>query len=235
VNCRNIVVRKDKGGEVSKGTIIKYYAHRAAEYERIYQRPERQNDLRKLADILTGAFCNRNVLEIACGTGYWTQFVAKTARRIYAIDCSPEVLEIARQKDYGQCNVQFSKCDAYALSNVPGNFTAGFCGFWLSHIPKKRLRDFIRIFHSKLTDHALVVLLDNRYVEGSSTPISRFDEDGNSYQVRTLESGKSYEILKNFPNEEELTRDLEPYSANAEYTALDYYWLLKYKVRNEQQ
>ncbi len=215
---------------MSKGNIIKYYAHRAAEYERIYQRPERQNNLRKLENILSGAFRNLNVLEIACGTGYWTQFIAKSARKIYATDCSPEVLEIARQKDYSQCNVQFNKCDAYSLSNVTGKFTAGFCGFWWSHIPMNRLREFINIFHSKLTDHALVVLLDNKFVQGSSTPISRLDEDGNSYQVRTLDSGKSYEILKNFPSRVELKEYLKNYSNDVEYTDLDYYWLVKYTV-----
>jgi demethylmenaquinone methyltransferase/2-methoxy-6-polyprenyl-1,4-benzoquinol methylase len=215
------------------GNITKYYAHRAAEYEKIYQRPERQDDLRKLADVLNVVFCGRDVLEIACGTGYWTQFIAKTARRVCAIDCSAEVIEIARQKDYGQCNVSFQESDAYLLANIGGHFTGGFCGFWWSHIPKARIREFMDVFCSKMVDGALVVMMDNKFVEDSSTPISRRDEDGNTYQIRRLEDNTEYEVLKNFPSEVELKRSLESHSKDAEYTDLDYYWLVKYTVCKE--
>jgi hypothetical protein len=45
------------------------------------------------------------------------------------------------------------------------------------------------------------VLLDNLYVPGSSTPISRTDETGDTYQLRALASGETFEVLKNFPTE----------------------------------
>jgi hypothetical protein len=49
--------------------IVSYYRHRANEYEKIYSKPERQNDLLQAAHILQDVFRDKNVFEIACGTG----------------------------------------------------------------------------------------------------------------------------------------------------------------------
>ena len=49
-----------------------YYAQRAAEYERIYAKPERQADLAALRARFGKLFKGKRVLELACGTGYWT-------------------------------------------------------------------------------------------------------------------------------------------------------------------
>jgi hypothetical protein len=56
--------------------------------------------------------------------------------------------------------------------------------------------------HARLQPGARVVLLDNSFVQTSSTPISRRDEAGNTYQLRTLDDGSVHEVLKNFPTPE---------------------------------
>ena len=75
-----------------------YYAARAGEYDRIYEKPERQSDLRQIEQWLPPLLSDARVLEVACGTGYWTQFIARTASAVVAIDSAPETLEIARQR-----------------------------------------------------------------------------------------------------------------------------------------
>ncbi len=208
--------------------MAEYYAQRAVEYERIYHRSERSDDLKTLAAKLSTTFENCNVLEIACGTGYWTQIIAQSAKSILATDCNRQVIEIAQQKNYKQCNVSFEESDAYLLSNVTESFAGGFCGFWWSHILKSRLSDFLTIFHSKLQDNALVVIVDNNYVAGSSTPIERKDEQGNTYQIRTLRDGSEHEVLKNFPSKIELQEQLSGFAHNVKVTNLTYYWLVEY-------
>ena len=77
-----------------------YYAQRAAEYERIYAKPERQSDLAALKIRIGRMFAGRKVLELACGTGYWTEVIAASAAQVTAIDINEEVLQIARAKSY---------------------------------------------------------------------------------------------------------------------------------------
>ena len=64
----------------------KYYSKRAAEYEQIYQKPERQHELDWLRQRIPALLEGRTVLEVACGTGYWTQFIARAARKVHACD-----------------------------------------------------------------------------------------------------------------------------------------------------
>jgi demethylmenaquinone methyltransferase/2-methoxy-6-polyprenyl-1,4-benzoquinol methylase len=208
-----------------------YYARRASEYERVYQKPERQADLRGLADFLSSAFAGQDVLEVACGTGYWTQFIAKSARSIVATDINPEVLDIARRKDYGSCRVTFFESDAHSLSNVDTRCTAGFHGFWWSHIPHQRIDEFLERFHSALPAGALIAMIDNAYVEGSSTPISRRDDHGNTYQIRELQDGSKHEVLKNFPSSSELRTTLQPHANDFQVTQLAYYWMVRYRKK----
>jgi SAM-dependent methyltransferase len=211
--------------------IEQYYSQRVSEYEKIYQKPERQESLKRLKSKISIMFHGRDVLEVACGTGYWTQWIAESAKSICAVDCSTEVLNLAEQKNYLKCQVSLIESDAYSLQNITGNFNGGFCGFWWSHIPKSQITDVINTFHSKLTNDALVALIDNRYVKGSSTPISRTDREGNTYQIRQLDDGTEYEIMKNFPDEREIEALLAPYSQEFQYIKYEYYWLVQYNVK----
>jgi demethylmenaquinone methyltransferase/2-methoxy-6-polyprenyl-1,4-benzoquinol methylase len=207
-----------------------YYAARAGEYERIYDKPERQADLARLRQLLPDYFAGRTVLEIACGTGYWTQVIAPVARKVTATDINPETLEIARSKHFPPDRVRFDVADVNDLPPEYHGFTGAFAGFWWSHVPRVGRRAFVETLHRALSPGAVVVILDNRFVEGSSTPISRVDADGNSYQCRPLADGSEHIVLKNFPTEAELLGEISHCGTAVEYTALDYFWMLKYEV-----
>jgi hypothetical protein len=56
-----------------------YYKRRASYYERVYHKPERQADLRAMEAWIRQPFAGRHVLEVACGTGWWTPHAAPTA------------------------------------------------------------------------------------------------------------------------------------------------------------
>ncbi|MGA3007736.1 MAG: class I SAM-dependent methyltransferase [Opitutaceae bacterium] len=212
-----------------KNDLVGYFAQRAIKYERIYTRPERQEDLSRLRDILGSLFPGADVLEVACGTGYWTEVVARSARSIFATDISDKALAIARTKDFGGASVDFLKANAYALPDFDGQFTAGLGAFWWSHIPKAKIQEFLADFHSHLQQGATVAFIDNRYIEGNSTPICNVDENGDSYQMRTLQDGQLHKVLKNFPTPEELKAAIGDTGNNIEVTLFDYFWLLVYQ------
>ena len=211
--------------------IEQYYSKRAAEYEQIYEKPERQHELEWLRRRVPDLFRGRTVLEVACGTGYWTQFIARTARRVHACDINEAVLEIAREKPIPKERVDFFKADAISLEGVPRGCDAAFAGFWWSHVKKSDLAFFVRNLAAHVEPGAVVGILDNTYAEGSSTPISRRDPDGNTYQMRKLANGEEYEVLKNFPGALELAEAVRPVAREAHLESLRYYWLLVFRLK----
>jgi ubiquinone/menaquinone biosynthesis C-methylase UbiE len=204
-----------------------YYARRAAEYESIYAKPERQADLARMRKDIPALFTGERVLEIACGTGYWTPLIAAQAKSVVALDYNEETLAISRTKKYPKQNVRFERGDAYALPDWKDKFSAAYAGFWWSHVPLSRLDGFLRGLHRALGHGAIVAFMDNRYVEGSSTPISRRDAEGNTYQQRRLADGSTHEVLKNFPTPDELH---ERFGDGLRVTEYEYYWLASYRI-----
>lgn len=202
-----------------------YYAQRAGEYERIYAKPERQADLRALEARIRQMFAGRKVLELACGTGYWTDVFAAQAAQVTALDLNEEVLRIARSKKNAG-RVEFVRGSAYDIPDFGRKHDAVFAGFWWSHVPLERLDAFLKGVCSRIAPGGLVAFLDNRHVEGSSTPVSRRDAQGNSYQARGLDDGSTHEVLKNFPSESELVQRASRYGRGAHVEHLQYYWLL---------
>ena len=216
---------------MASAELVDYYQRRAREYEAIYAKPERQADLATLRAEVASRLRGRRVLEIACGTGYWTHVAAPSAASIVATDAAEEPMRIARAKDYARAKVRFEFADAYALDERLGRFDGALAFFWWSHIPLSRIGDFLRSLHRRLEPGARVLFMDNTYVEGNSTPISERDAEGNTYQVRPLGDGTQHRVLKNFPTEEELRRHLAPHARAFEYRVLQYYWLVDYTLK----
>jgi hypothetical protein len=90
---------------------------------------------------------------------------------------------------------------------------------------------FLRGLHDRLGPGARVMILDNRFAEGSSTPIARADASGNTYQRRTLANGAEYEALKNFPAADDVRDSLHRVGAcSIEVVELPYYWYATYDI-----
>ncbi len=207
-----------------------YYAQRAAIYERVYHRPWRQAGLRAMEAALPALFEGREVLEVACGTGWWTPHGALRAKRWLATDLNPETMAVARAKPL-PAGVAFATADAYALDALaPRTFDAAFAGCWWSHVPLARLPGWLAMLHRRLRPGARVVFIDNRCIEGDSTPVHRVDADGNGYQWRQLDDGSRHEVLKNFPTPQQARAMLGMGVSGFEWTDHPHYWQLAYTV-----
>jgi SAM-dependent methyltransferase len=208
-----------------------YYRDRCAEYDAIYAKPERQEDLARLHALLPPVVAGRKVLEIAAGTGYWTRTLSRSASAITATDINAETLDVAREREFGPAPVTLRLADAYALDEIPGQFDMAFVGFFWSHVLRADLPRFLAGLHARLGRGARVIVLDNRYIPGSSTPISRTGPDGDAFQLRTLNDGRSYEIVKNFPERGQFTADVAAVAGEVKWTQLDYFWLATCTLR----
>lgn len=207
-----------------------YYRRRAAYYERVYHKPERQVDLRTMEAWVGLHFVGRRGLEVACGTGWWTPHAARRALDWLATDLNPETMALARDKALPGC-VRLAEADAYELGALQGSpFDAAFAGCWVSHVPLERLSAWVDTLHGVLTPGARVVVLDNSFVQARSTPLSRCDAQGNTYQLRTLDDGSVHEVLKNFPTADGLRALLGSRARAFAWTEWTHYWAAAWTV-----
>jgi cyclopropane fatty-acyl-phospholipid synthase-like methyltransferase len=208
--------------------MIEYYKLRAKEYDELYARPDRQEALQKASSLLKEIVKGKEVLEITCGTAYWTKVMAETAKHVHATDLNETMLDVARDNCRGISNITFRNSGLYTIK--PKEFRPVlFCGFFWSHVEIEKLNDFVKAISKYVGKGGTMIFIDNLYVEGSSTPISSPDEYGNTYQARKLGDGTPYTILKNFPSEEQI-RTVFKEIGTVEYFSLDYYWMISVKT-----
>ena len=212
------------------GDLAAYYAKRAETYERVYDKPERQADLAVLHERVRETLRGHRVLEIACGTGYWTAQFAGVAESVLATDINPEVIAVAQAKGLPADKVEFALADAFDLQ-LEGTYTACFAGFLWSHVKRQEQEAFLLKLRAKLGKDVLLVLIDNVYVEGSSTPIARTDPEGNTYQMRVLPSGERYEVLKNFPTDSALRKRMGAVVKELRIERLKYFWMATCRLK----
>ncbi len=207
-----------------------YYRRRALEYDRVYDKAERQADLLELRSWVSRLLAGRRVLEVAAGTGWWTDSYVDGAVEATVTDVNVTTLEVAATRRTWPPSVRFLEADASDLESIPGRFDAAFVGFFWSHVPLHQLDEFLDGLVQRLDHLARVVIIDNRYVQGSSYPITRTDPAGDTYQERPLEDGTRWEVLKNFPTPVELRQRLERVGNEIEVNELDFYWTATFQV-----
>ena len=206
---------------------VQYYSRRAPVYDALYENPERQSDLIQTAEALKSLVSGRKVLEIACGTGYWTQQMAKTASYVLATDINESMLALAKGKEYPEGKVSFQVADMSKME-VNEDFDVLFGGFIWSHISRKELRTWLGQLHRLVKPGAQMIFTDNIFVPKSNTPISSSDQLGNTFQVRKLPDGSEYQIMKNFLDSAELDGLFESQDIHYEFNIFGHYWMLSY-------
>ena len=174
---------------------------------------------------------DKEIIEIACGTGNWTQVLAKRARSVVATDASSTATEVAKRKLPAISNTVFEVADAYALKSMDRVFDVVFAADWWSHVPKSALTEFLSGVHHLLRVGGKAIFLDMMMNDFFAQEEAFQDDDGNRVSIRTLPDGSRFHVVKNFPTEGELREALSLFANDVFYFEHDglHRWLLTCK------
>ncbi|NUZ04285.1 class I SAM-dependent methyltransferase [Piscinibacter koreensis] len=197
-----------------------YYRARAAEYDEWWQRTGRYDrgaeptrrwntEVASVEAALGAAALTGDVLEVACGTGWWTQRLARSARQLTCIDASPETLDLNRERiaRAGLALPRYEIADLFDWTPA-ATYDAVFFSFWLSHVPEDRFTAFWERVAAALKPGGRAYLIDS-LPDPTSTASNHHAPDADGIQERRLNDGRSFRIVKIFRGPEELNRRLE--------------------------
>jgi ubiquinone/menaquinone biosynthesis C-methylase UbiE len=193
---------------------INYYRRRAGEYDETSV-GDIDAASREFGRLIEQLAPSGNVLEIACGTGLWTQHLAPRARSLTALDSSPEMIELARSR-VGDV-ADFVVADVFEW-RAPRRYDSIFFGFWLSHVPRSRLRDFWRLIDRCLAPGGRVLFVDEGAPRASREEPNRCRTPhvDSATVKRRLRDGSEHTIVKVFHEPGELARALAQLGWSAE-------------------
>ncbi|MEO8755999.1 MAG: class I SAM-dependent methyltransferase [Casimicrobiaceae bacterium] len=199
---------------------VAYYRKRAGEYDEWWFRRGRYdhgaelnaawttdaNEVETALIVHLDAMRPRTALELACGTGLFTRWVAPRAGHLLALDASPEVQAINRAR-VAAVNVRYEVADLFAWQPVE-RYDFIFMSFWLSHVPDDRFDEFWTKVRGALADGGTAYVIDSGWdMTSSATNHIRPDREGGIAE-RKLNDGSEYRIVKVFHEPEQLARRL---------------------------
>ena len=192
---------------------IAYYRARAAEYEQ-----GAYGDVDALLhQVVEPVPAGSEVLELACGTGLWTEQLATRAATVTAVDAAPEMIELARRR---APQATFVLADLFEW-RPPRRYDAVFFSAWLSHVPAERFDAFWAFVGRCLRDGGRAVFLDEHVSEAGK---ERWLAP--NVAERSLSDGSTHRIVKTFFDPAELVARLQGLGWDAEVRTLGPGWVL---------
>jgi SAM-dependent methyltransferase len=184
-------------------TMLAYYEARAPEYDDWYLRRGRYergpiHDAAWNAELdAAGRWLDElpirgEIVELAAGTGWWSPLLASKGE-LSLYDGTAAPLERARERLVAhQLRAHLHVRDAWAAPDRPVD--AVFTGFWLSHVPRARLAEFLAIVRLWLKPGGRFAFIDSLPDPQSSATDHPAPADDAS--VRRLEDGREFTIVK---------------------------------------
>ena len=186
-----------------------YYRKRAQEYdETTGQTGEIQRAFARARELLQQLAPCEQILELACGTGTWTLTLIPLGQELTAIDASPEMLSLARQK-VGKACVKFQQADLFQWQPTQ-QYDLVFFANWLSHVPPQRLETFLGTVARAVRPGGSLVMVDQHApLQEDREIIVQDAEEGAIYANRSLLNGQTFTIVKVFYDRQHIENLLE--------------------------
>ncbi len=213
---------------------LDYYRARAAEYDQWwlregrYDRGESANsqwfaDAAAVSSALTAFQPAGNLLEIACGTGIWTEQLLPFAIQFTAVDGSPEMLAINATR-LNSSLITYIAADLFEWQPTE-QYDTIFFSFWLSHVPPELFDSFWQLVRKCLAPGGRVFFVDSRHQDTSTATDHQLPEPEATLLKRRLNDGREFQIYKVFYQPADLTSKLRELGWDFEIQQTENYFI----------
>ena len=220
---------------MSNQQVAKYYALLGEALEDKYLEPDMDEDIDDMSIHLGNLLSGHTVLELGCGTGFWTEVAAESAASVLAVDINAGLVDIARERGMPEGKVSFRVADALDLpediGTGSGTFTAVLVSFLWSHLNKKEQEQLLATLKKRLGKDVLLVILDDSFVEGFSETIARTDADGTTYQILTTPEGERFELPKSYQSDSALRKRVGNVGKEVKIERVEFFWILTCRLK----
>jgi demethylmenaquinone methyltransferase/2-methoxy-6-polyprenyl-1,4-benzoquinol methylase len=187
-----------------------YYDARADGYDDFYQgrgqavpelAAEYPVDSAGVSSLLS-SFGRGDVLDLACGTGFWLTAYGAQCRSVTLVDQSAAVLTRCQRRvdDLGlRDRAQLIRGDLFELALPDRAYDACLLGFLVSHLPDAQVEALFTRLHRLLRPHAELAVIDSVWSE-ARRPYRRRD----GMEARPLPNGRTFTIRKRYFDRPEL-------------------------------
>lgn len=178
---------------------LAYYRARAPEYDAWFSREGRYDrgearrkrwvaEVRELERALAAFRPSGDILELACGTGWWTERLSAHGSSLTALDAAPEVVALSKERLWPK-RVNYVQADLFSWQ------PARFESFW--EVVRRSLKPGGRVF-----------FIDSRYAPEAIARDHTLGEPQDTLLTRRLDDGRTFEIVKVFYRHESLAAQL---------------------------
>jgi len=216
------------------GEQLAYYCARASEYDQWWMRLGRYdhgteanskwfNEGAIVASALHSFQPTGNVLELAGGTGIWSEQLLPHAAHLTVVDGSTEMLALNAARLDAK-NVTYITANLFDW-HPTDRFDTIFFGFWLSHVPPDRFEAFWELVRKSLKPGGRFFFVDSRR-EPSSMAVNHQapDSESNTHK-RKLNDGREFKVIKVFYEPEALTARLKQHGWYADIRQTQNYFI----------
>ena len=195
------VDERSEAGERAIADQIAYYRARAPEYDEEFAAAHDP----ALVAALDDAAPRGRVLELACGTGAWTEsLVTHPVESILAVDAAPEMLELHARRIHDPRVVRL-QADLFRWK-PPDRYDFVTFAFWLSHVPPARFEAFWRMVAGALDEGGRAFFVDQ---DDHGLEFENPSDDADYPTVeRQLQSGAKMTAIKIYHRPAELQASL---------------------------
>jgi demethylmenaquinone methyltransferase/2-methoxy-6-polyprenyl-1,4-benzoquinol methylase len=208
-----------RDGEQAIAEQIAYYRARAAEYDHEFQGAHAP----ALVAALARSAPRGRVLELACGTGAWTEsLITHPVDSILAVDAAPEMLALHARR-IRDPRVTRERADLFHWSPTDRYDFVTFA-FWISHVPPARFDAFWEMFRQALAPQGRSFFIDQ---DERGLAFEQPSQDSDYPTVpRQLQSGETMTAIKVYHRPDELSAALAGlgWSAHIEAVPGGFFW-----------